>query len=174
MSRDNVRRMAETAIALALVAVLHRVKFGGLWPQGGSITAGSMIPIFLIALRWGPLWGVVTGMLASGIVAWVEPFFVHPVQIVLDYPVAFGVLGLAGLFPRQPVVGVVIAGALRFISHFLSGIVFFTSSARDAGLAPWVFSLFYNGGYMLPEIIISAILSMLLIRSLQRLSPAMW
>jgi len=172
MSREKVRRLAEIAIALALVAVLHRIKFGGLWPQGGSITAGSMVPIFLIALRWGPLWGVVTGVLAGGIVAWEEPFFVHPVQVALDYPVAYGVLGLAGLFQHQPALGIVIFSILRFLSHFFSGVVFFTSFAKDAGLHPWVYSLLYNGGYMLPEIVISVLLGVLILRSLQRREPA--
>lgn len=173
MARENVRRIAEVAVALALVAVLHRIKFSGLWPQGGSVTAGSMVPIFLIALRWGPVWGLLTGVLAGGIVAWEEPFFVHPVQIALDYPIAYGVLGLAGLFPRQPALGIVMAGVLRFLSHFFSGIVFFTSFAKDAGLQPWVYSSLYNGGYMLPEIVISVLLGILLLRSLRRLEPSM-
>ncbi len=60
-----------------------------------------------------------------------EPIVVHPVQLLLDYPIAFGALGLAGLFRRQPLVGVGIGLVGRFAAHFVSGVVFFASYAGD-------------------------------------------
>lgn len=169
MGREQVRRLAEVAIAVALVAVLSNVRVYKL-PQGGSITAGSMVPVFYIALRWGVRWGILAGVLAGVVNYLTEPFFVHPVQVVLDYPVAFGALGLAGFFPQASAAGVVLGGLGRALAHFVSGVVFFAQYAPK-GQSPWLYSAIYNGSYMLPEIVISAVLTVLVLRSLQRLEP---
>lgn len=169
MSRQSLQRLVETAVALALVAVLSRIKIYQL-PQGGSITAASMVPVFYIALRWGGWWGILTGALASGLVYLNEPFFVHPIQVLLDYPIAFGVLGVAGFFRNKPVIGIVVGGAGRFLAHFFSGIVFFASYAPK-GTSPAVYSALYNGSYMLPEVVISIILTLLVLRAMQRIRP---
>ena len=171
MPREQLRRLVETAIAVALVAVLSNIRIYKL-PQGGSITAGSMVPIFYIALRWGTRWGILAGVLAGIVNYLLEPFFVHPIQWVLDYPVAFGALGLAGLLGRIPAAGIVLGGAGRWLAHFISGVVYFASYAPK-GVSPWVYSAVYNGSYMLPEVIISIVITMLLLRSLRRLQPAM-
>ncbi len=169
MSRQSLQRLVETAVALALVAVLSRIKIYTL-PQGGSVTAASMVPVFYIALRWGGWWGILTGILASGLVYLNEPFFVHPVQVLLDYPIAFGALGLAGFFVRRPLIGILVGGAARFAAHFLSGIVFFASYA-PAGTSPVVYSLLYNGSYMAIEVAVSLILTPIVLRSMQRVRP---
>lgn len=171
MPREHLRRLTEIAIAIALVAVLSNIRVYKL-PQGGSITAGSMVPIFYIALRWGTRWGMLAGVLAGIVNYMLEPFFVHPIQWLLDYPVAFGALGLAGLLPRIPAAGIVLGGAGRFLSHFISGVVYFASYAPK-GTNPVVYSALYNGSYMLPEVIISIVLTVLLLRSLRRLEPSM-
>lgn len=169
MGRLELRRLAEVAVAVALVAVLSQVRIYKL-PQGGSVTAASMVPIFYIALRWGTKWGLLAGVLA-GIVNYItDPFFVHPVQALLDYPIAFGAIGLAGLFQRAPVIGIVIGGAGRWLAHFLSGVVFFASYAPE-GTSPAVYSAVYNGSYMLPEIVISVVVTLLVLRALQRIQP---
>jgi thiamine transporter len=165
MERQAIRRLVELAIAVALTAVLTQVRVYKL-PQGGSVTAGSMVPIFYIALRWGFRWGVLAGVLAGVVTYIAEPFFVHPVQVLLDYPIAFGAIGLAGLFQRSPVVGVVVGGVGRFLAHLISGIVFFASYAPK-GMSPIVYSAIYNGSYMLPEIIISSILTVLVLRAIR-------
>jgi len=169
MARERILRLTETAIAVALVAVLSNIKVYQM-PQGGSITAGSMVPVFYIALRWGAPWGMLAGALAGVVNYLTDPYFVHPVQVLLDYPVAFGALGLAGLLQRWPAVGVVVGGAGRFLSHVLSGVVFFASFAPK-GTSPLVYSLIYNGSYMLPEVVISIVLTVLLLRSLPRVEP---
>src|SRR3972149_757614 len=170
MSREQLRRLTETAIAVALVAVLSNVKVYQL-PQGGSITAGSMVPIFYIALRWGGPWGLLAGVLAGAVNFITDRFAVHPIQVLLDYPLAFGALGLAGFFRRSPTLGIVVGGAGRWLAHFISGVVFFASYAPK-GVSPWVYSAVYNGSYMLPEIVISVVLTVLLLRSLRRLAAA--
>jgi len=169
MDRQGLRRLVELAIAVALTAVLSQIRVYKL-PQGGSITAGSMVPIFYVALRWGFRWGLLAGLLAGVVNYITEPFYVHPVQVLLDYPIAFGAIGLAGLFQRRPVAGVVVGGAGRFVAHFLSGIVFFASYAPK-GVSPVVYSAVYNGSYMLPEVIISSILTVLVLRAMERVQP---
>lgn len=169
MERQSLRRLVELAIAVALVAVLSQVRVYKL-PQGGSITAGSMVPIFYVALRWGARWGVLAGALAGVVNYITDPFFVNPAQVLLDYPIAFGLTGLAGLFQRSPVLGVVVGGAGRFAAHFASGIVFFASYAPP-GMSPAVYSAVYNGSYMLVEVIISSILTVLVLRAMERIRP---
>jgi thiamine transporter len=169
VNRRDLQRLVEIGIAVALVAVLSNVRVYKL-PQGGSITAGSLVPVFYIALRWGGKAGVLAGVLA-GIVNYIlEPVYVHPLQVLLDYPIAFGALGLAGFLPRSPVLGIVTGGIGRFIAHFLSGLVFFASYAPE-GTSAAAYSAVYNGSYMLPEIVISVVLTLLVVRAMQRARP---
>jgi thiamine transporter len=140
--------------ALALVSHL----FFAL-PQGGTINIG-MVPIFWLALRRGPKIGIFAGAVLGLVDLVIEPFVVNPAQFILDYPLAFACLGLAGFFRKLsvvgPIVGVVVGGTGRFISHFVSGVVYFANYA-PAGMSPIVYSLIYNGTYMIPSIIICAI-----------------
>ncbi len=158
--------------AIALAVVLSNIKLFKIWGQGGSVTLASMVPIFVVALRWGAPAGIVAGVLDGILQYLLEPIFVHPLQWLLDYPVAFGALGLAGLLPRQPLPGIVIGGAARWLAHVLSGVVYFASYAPP-GQSPWVYSALYNGSYMLPEVVISVAVGYLVLAQLQRLQPAM-
>lgn len=166
MIPGRTRQLAESGIAIALAAALGLVKVYQL-PQGGSITAGSMVPLFYLSLRRGPRTGTAAGALLGLLNFVLEPVFVHPVQFLLDYPVAFGALGLAGFFPRTPWLGVVVGGAARFVSHFLSGVVFFAQYA-PRGTSPALYSAVYNGSYMLPEVVVSVLLTLLVLRALPR------
>jgi thiamine transporter len=87
----------------------------------------------------------------------------NPFGMLLDYPLAFGVLGLAGLFKKMPPVGVAVSLTARFLSHFLSGVIFFWMYAPE-GMSPLVYSAIYNGSYMLPELVISAVLIYILVQ----------
>ena len=143
-------------MAGALALVSH---FFFALPQGGTINLG-MVPIFWLALRRGPKIGIFAGAVLGVVDLVIEPFVVNPVQFVLDYPLAFACLGLAGFFRNLtvagPVVGVVVGGSCRFLSHFVSGVVYFSSYAPP-GLSPVAYSIIYNGSYMIPSIIISAV-----------------
>jgi len=172
MPSEQIRRVAETGLAIALAVVLHTVLVYQA-PFGGRITAGSMVPIFLVALRWGPRWGFLAGAASSVLIFFfIEHFYAHPVQWLLDYPVAWGAIGVAGAFRRAPILGIVIGGTLRLAFHFLAGVVYWAANTPQ-GWHPWVYSAAYNGGYMLPEIAISVVLTLLLLRAMVRLTPAM-
>lgn len=147
---------------IALASVLYTIKVFML-PEGGSITLGSMIPIFLLALRRGPRVGIVAGVLFGFVVLYLEYFVVAPAQLLLDYPLAFGSLGLAGFFKGQPLVGVGVGIFSRFVCHFLSGLVFFASYA-PATESPAVYSAIYNASYLIPEFVISTIVMFVLLK----------
>jgi thiamine transporter len=144
------------AMAGALALVSH--SFFAL-PQGGTINLG-MVPIFWLALRRGPKIGIFAGAVLGVVDLAIEPFVVNPAQFILDYPLAFACLGLAGFFRKPaatgPIIGVIVGGTGRFISHFTSGVVYFANYA-PAGMSPIVYSAVYNGTYMIPSIIICAI-----------------
>jgi len=151
----TAREISEMAIAIALSTVLSFIKVFQL-PQGGSITAGSMIPIIYLALRNRPKVAL-TGAILYGVVQFmIEPFFVHPAQFLLDYPFAFGVLGIATFIKRYPFIGASVGVALRFICHFLSGFIFFGMYAPES-MNPIYYSAIYNGSYLLPELLVTAI-----------------
>ncbi len=158
--------LAESAIMIALAAVLFSVKLYT-YPQGGSVTLGSMIPILLLALRMGPRVGIVAGMIFSVIVLSLEPFVYYPAQFLLDYPLAFGALGLAGLFRGRGELGALLGVGAgvggRFVCHFLSGVVFFASFA-PVGESAVVYSAVYNASYLIPELVISATAMLVLVR----------
>lgn len=156
------RILAEGAVLVALSGALHLVTFYQA-PLGGRVTAGAMIPVLLFALRRGYVLGTAAGAAYGLIVMIEEPFLFHPVQVLLDYFIAFGILGVAGFFRKAPLVGVVVAMAGRFASHFASGVIFAEIFIPE-GADPVVFSTLYNGQYLLPELVISAIIVQVLVR----------
>ena len=98
-------------------------------------------------------------------------YVVHPVQAILDYPAAYGAMGLAALLPRQRLVGLALAALVQFSCHVLSGVIFFASYAPE-GTSPWVYSAVYNGSFLAPKIIISGVVTWLLLRKLEEVYPA--
>ena len=147
-------------IALATILYFTRIYT---FPQGGSVTLGSMIPLMLLSLRRGAKIGISAGVIYGLIILYLEPFVYNPFQVLLDYPLAFGALGLTGLFRRLPIIGVAIAMLGRFVCHFLSGIIFFASFAPPE-MSPIVYSALYNGSYLGVEFVISAIIIYALLR----------
>ncbi len=159
-SFKNPRALAEIAIFTALATVLSTI-IVYVMPQGGSITLASMVPIIWLALRRGPKVGAATGILYGFIQFAMLPYIapvtdpvVALIQVLLDYPIAFGVLGLAGYFQKYPVAGAAVGVSLRFVMSFLSG-AFIWAGIYAVGLDPYIYSAVYNGSYMLPELIIT-------------------
>ena len=148
------RCIALAGITVAMSFALSYVKLFSM-PQGGSITLASLLPIMLFAYVYGPKKGVLVGFIYGIMQAMQDPYIIHPAQFLLDYPIAFAMVGFAGVFAnikqldKLPQVkfalGAVVAGALRFISHVFSGVFAFGAYAIDAGEANfWVYSLAYN------------------------------
>ncbi len=156
--------MVGLAFALSFVKVFQM-------PQGGSVTAGSMIPLLILAIRHGPGLGITAGVAYGLLEAIQDSYVVHPAQFLLDYPVAFGLLGAAGWFGRLPAVGSAVGIAGRFAAHFLSGVIFFAQYAPE-GVSPWAYSAVYNGSYLLPELVISTVVVFILARTLLARLPA--
>jgi len=166
MSTKNVlRRVCEGAVFVALALVLSYIKipiglsFGGF---GGSIDL-VMIPIVLFAVRWGLWWGLGAGLVFGTLkYFFAAGFAVNWQSMLLDYSVAYMAVGLAGLFKNRKwgLVGGGLAGCLaRFAVHFVSGITIYAQYMPDKFMnltmtSTWVYSLLYNGTYMLPNTVI--------------------
>src|SRR5690554_5198366 len=96
MKKWSTKMLTEAGIMVALAVLLSRIKIYES-PMGGSVTAGSMIPIILFAIRWGVGPGMITGAIFGVIKIILGGYVYTPVQAILEYPVAFGLLGLAGI-----------------------------------------------------------------------------
>ncbi len=152
---SKIRYLTEGALAAALTLILAELK---LWqmPQGGSVTLESL-PIILFALRWGLSKGLAIGALSGLMTLLLGGFLFHPLQAALDYPLAYGILGLAALAPGRPRLGTLMAMGGRLACHVLSGAIFFGSYAPE-GTSPLLYSLVYNGGYMACNALLALIL----------------
>ena len=139
-------------IAVALAFGLSYVKIFSL-PEGGSVTLASMLPLILYAYLFGAKKGVIVGIIYGLLQCLQSPQVYQPMQVVLDYPVAFGVIGIAGISRNlkflkgnmlfEFIFGASIAGIGRYIAHFLSGYYVFGSFAMD-GYSALGWSLVYN------------------------------
>lgn len=155
--------LTEIIAMVALAGVLEYVS-GFLplqMPEGGRVTLAAMVPIFFVTVRRGPRLGILAGIAFGLVVLVEEPFIYHPVQVLLDYLLAFGALGLAGFFRDSPVLGVAVGIGGRFLCHFTSGLVFFATYA-PAGMNPALYSAIYNAWYLIPELIISSVFMFIL------------
>jgi len=170
--------LVEAGIMIALALVLDRIKVYEA-PQGGSVTAGSMVPIFLFAFRWGLGPGIISGAIFGIMQLIFGGWFFTPVQAILEYPVAFGSLGLAGIFSNKldngkknniigVVAGVLLGIGIRFLCHFIAGIVFFSEYAGDQH--PWLYSLIYQASYLVPEFIITTIVLYLIWKPISKIN----
>lgn len=174
MDKKRLLMLVEIAIFAAVGLVLDQVSFK-VWAQGGSVSL-VMIPIILMAFRWGLLSGLTTGLLIGVMQTMFGAYIVHWLQGLLDYGVAFTVVGLAAIV-REPVlkaatalnkkkmalyivIGTVLTGFLRYLAHTIAGAVFFAEYAGDQNA--WIYSIIYNGTYMLPATILTAIVGVLL------------
>ncbi|AST57649.1 energy-coupled thiamine transporter ThiT [Thermoanaerobacterium thermosaccharolyticum] len=155
----NAKMLVYGGLAIAISFVLSYIRFYH-WPQGGSITPASMLPLFVFAYYYGAGPGILVGMAYGMLQLIQDPFVVHWIQLLLDYPLAFGALGLAGFFRKNLSLGVLVGGFGRFFSHFLSGVFFFASYAPK-GMNPVVYSLLVNGILVGVEILICFMVSII-------------
>ena len=148
--------LINSALLLALAVVLEQLRIFHM-PQGGSVTAGAMVPLLLIAYRFGVGTGVLAGFAYGMINMLQEPFILHPVQVLFDYPLPFMAMGLAGISRQHIYWGTGLAFLARFVCHFISGVVFFGSYAPE-GMSPVWYSLVFNITYLAPEMLICCLI----------------
>ena len=157
--KNATKQLVFSGVAMALAMVTAEIKFARL-PMGGSITLFSMLFIVLIGYWYGAKAGLLTGF-AYGLLQFImDPVFYSPIQMLVDYPLAFGALGLSGFFANQKFglfIGYIIGVLGRYFFSVLSGVVFFAHYAPEDTPA-LVYSLSYNATYIVPEAIVSLIL----------------
>ena len=211
MKPTQIKRLTVSAVMLALATVLAAVcaliPFLNL-PMGGCITLASMLPIVIVSYMYGIKWGLFTsftyaiiqiimdlclGVSGSTVMALFMPNsddymgIVAAISIlVLDYLVAYTVLGLGGLFRnrfeskgRALVLGILVALGLRYLTHVISGYIFYGAWAEwwfsqeslgafgqkilsvfSGKFLALIYSICYNGFYMIPDIIITILVSL--------------
>ncbi len=155
----TTKQLVYSAMAIALSLVCSMIKIWTM-PMGGSVTLLSMLFIVLIAYWYGPYAGIMTAI-AYGLVQFViEPIFYTIPQMLLDYPLAFGALGLAGFFHKKKFglqIGYLVGVSGRFVFSTVSGVVFFASFAPE-GMHPLLYSMGYQASYLIPEAVITLVI----------------
>ena len=167
MTRDqkkwSTRMLANASLCIALAFILSYVKLYEM-PQGGSVTLASMLPIFMFAYAYGVDPGMAVGF-ADGLLQFVQGgWFVHPIPFLLDYPLAFAMLGFAGIARKLPdswgmIPGILLGAFMRFLCAFLTGVFFWGDGAGEQNVL--VYSAVYNGTYLIPETIICMVIAMI-------------
>ncbi len=181
MKNTKTKVLVEAAIMVALATVLSYIRIIKL-PWGGSITLLSMLPIVVYSIRRGPALGLAASFVFSlvqfgqGVIDGLFGWGLTPVSLVacifLDYIGAYTVIGIAGIFKNKGMAGWLGGTALavfcRFLFHFLSGVLIWGSYGELwNGFSTdntWLYSLLYNGAYMLPEMIFTMIGAFVLFR----------
>ena len=177
---NTTKKLTTSALLTALATVLMWVSklIPAPWLQGGSITIASMVPIISVGILFGTKWGLCSS-LSYAVIQMMFGFYPPPTQnlinfilvILLDYILAFGVLGLSGIIYKasgersfSPALAAFTVTAMRYICHILSGVLIWGVYAQE-GQTIFAYSLIYNGSYMIPEIIISTIVTGILLKS---------
>ncbi len=176
-------RLVLTSIFVGLAVALSFAKLFDM-PMGGSVTLGSMLPILLLSLALGVRWGLAGGVVFSlfqllqaliegNVFPYCETAGTLIICILFDYLLPFTALGLAGALRGRSFgkfrhggayLGIVLVILFRFLCHYVTGVVIWGQWAPD-GMGKYLYSLLYNGGYMLPELGITLVLSFLLLES---------
>jgi len=175
MSNKKIKAMTEGAILVAAATALSYVKLLEL-PQGGSVCIG-MLPIFLFCARWGWKESFLTAF-AYGMLQLIfdGAYAVGPTSMVMDYVLAFGVLGVACFFRKMKggvFTGTVVGCICRFVVHFISGVTIYriyepTQLFNTTFTNPWIYSAAYNGSYMAIDMVLCLVITALLYKPLRK------
>ncbi len=170
---ERIRLVAEVGVVISLAIVLGALTRLVQMPFGGSINL-SMLPIVVLALRRGSATGGACGGLFGLVDFALNPFYFHPLQVLLDYPLAFGAVGwVSGVASSRLAAGggrwlaiasLALAGTVRLGIHWVSGMVFFAAYA-PVGQPVWLYSLTYNSTYVIPETILCIALSQIVLKA---------
>ena len=177
---SKTRILVECALMIALGTVLANIKIFELH-NGGAVTLFSMVPFILVSFRHGAKWGLFTGFVNS-LLQMLLGFYAPPApgllplvgMILLDYVLAFTLLGLACVFAKPfknrllgVAVGTAIVCLIRFLCSFLSGVLIWGN--LNEGLAAWTYSLGYNASYMVPETLLTMVAAVLVCKAAPQL-----
>ena len=178
----NILVLTECAVMLALSFALSSAKLFEM-PMGGSVTVASMLPIMLIGIKYGPTVGISTSFVYSlmqllqafasaNVFPYCETLGTLVLCIALDYILPFTILGLAGIFLKikltesneiNAYLGIVSVVILRFFSHFITGVAIWGQWAPE-GMGKYIYSLVYNGSFLLADFAICIICAVLMFR----------
>jgi thiamine transporter len=187
MTGSRTRILVEIALTIALAVVFGVVLRAFRMPAGGSVSL-EMLPIVVLSLRRGPVAGVCAGVLYGLVNYSFDPYFVHWAQVALDYPIAHGLIGAAGLLRpawssalskgRGVAAGwyvalpaVLLGSGGRLLAAWLSGLVFFAANA-PSGQPAWLYSLVYNLAYLAPSALVCGFCAAVVLPALERAVPA--
>ena len=156
------KEIARAGVSIATAFALSYVKLFSM-PQGGSITLASMLPIILFAYTYGAKKGIFVGLIYGALQSLQSPYIIHPAQFLLDYPIAFASLGLAGLIKdvngisdgAKFALGTIFGGVMRYISHVLSGA--FAFGAYAGGKNVFTYSFSYNSYVLIDLVLVIAV-----------------
>lgn len=163
--------LAETGIAVALALILDFIK---IWraPQGGSVNLAA-VPIIILAFRRGFVPTLVAGGLLGTLKLFLGGYAIHPLQAILDYPLAFLLLGVAGAFQGLyhkkdgswwvVAIATVVGFLGRFICHFIAGVVYFSQYAPENMSVVW-YTIVYAGTHLVPTTILTIVISLALLK----------
>lgn len=181
--RTKTPKLVLAAVLVALAVALSFAKLFEM-PMGGSVTLGSMLPIFLISITLGVKWGLAgsavftlvqlaQALIEGNVFPYCETGATLVICVLFDYVVPFMILGLAGVLRNLRLgkfrhfgayLGIVIACVVRFLSHYVTGVAIWGQWAPE-GMGKYLYSLLYNGGFMLPELGITLLLAALILES---------
>ena len=146
------KSISYAGVCIAMSFALSYVRFFKL-PEGGSVTLASLLPLMIYSYMFGTRKGVFAGLIYGVLQAVQDPYIIHPAQFLLDYPIAFAGIGVAGMFAEfkpleklpqvQFALGAVVGSAFRYLAHILSGVFAFADLGADP-VGAWVYSLSYN------------------------------
>lgn len=176
----TTKKLTTGALLVALATVLMWVSklIPAPWLQGGSITLASMVPIVIAGILFDTKWGLCVSLVYA-LIQMLFGFYPPPTQtffyfvlvVLLDYLVAFGVLGLSGFFYQLfgktkwavPLCAFLVT-VLRYICHIISGLLIWGVYAPE-GQTVLAYSVIYNGSYMIPEIILTTVVTTLICKT---------
>lgn len=150
MENKNLRVMLEISLMVGAATLLSFLKLFKM-PYGGSVTF-EMLPILVLSFRRGGKIGLLGGTVHGLIKLLFGPSFVHPIQILLDYPVPYAVVGLAGfgILRQKRIWGTLVGVLARYVVHVFAGVVFWAHYAPE-GTPALAYSLIYNANYLVVE-----------------------
>ena len=179
---NKTLKLIFSALMIAIGTVLSMFKFNGIWAFGGGVSFCAMLPLVMVAFIYGNKWGLFTAFVFSLLqmvlgfsnVLYGTNIGMMIVIALLDYIVAYTVIGLAAMFKGKfgnvyidIIVGIILTFTLRLFCHFLSGwFIWDALWPNEMGMTSAVYSIAYNGSYMIPEIIITSVVAVALERTL--------